>query len=250
VPVRFYAPDAERVGDVIDLPSDEAAHLTRVLRLKTGAAIRVFNGRGREFDGVVDAVSRTHVRVRIDEACEVTAAEPRVSITLAPAVLKGDRMDDVIRDTVMMGATAIQPIVTTRTEVTLAALQRGRKQERWERIAIAAAKQCGRATVPGVLEPRLFADLTTALGRDALPAPALMLVEPSASDGSSSLGELAGSPPREATLVVGPEGGWTPEELELGAATCRLVTLGTRTLRADATPVIALAALFAVWGEY
>ncbi len=77
-----------------------------------------------------------------------------------------------------------------------------------------------------------------------------MLVEPSASDGAFSLGELAGSPPREATLVVGPEGGWTPEELDLGSATCRLLTLGTRTLRADATPIIALAALFAIWKEY
>jgi 16S rRNA (uracil1498-N3)-methyltransferase len=250
VTARFYAPAAERPGEVIELPSDEAAHLTRVLRLKTGTSVRVFNGRGLEFDGVVDAVANNHVRVRIDEAREVTAAEPRVSVTLAQAVLKGDKMDDVIRDTVMMGATAIQPIVTTRTEVTLAALQRGRRRERWERIAVAAAKQCGRATVPGILDPRPFTDLTTALGHGVLPAPALMLVEPSASGGALSLGELAGSPPREATLVVGPEGGWTPEELDLGSATCRLVTLGTRTLRADATPIIALAALFAVWKEY
>jgi 16S rRNA (uracil1498-N3)-methyltransferase len=249
VTARFYAPDAERAGEVIELPSDEATHLTRVLRLKTGAAVRVFNGRGREFDGVVDAVTRNHVRIRIDGTREPTA-EPGVSVTLAQAVLKGDKMDDVIRDTVMMGAAAIQPIVTTRTEVTLAALQQSRRRERWERIAVAAAKQCGRATVPAILGPRPFTDLTTALGHAALPAPALMLVEPSASDGAFSLGELAGSPPREATLVVGPEGGWTPEELDLGSATCRLVTLGTRTLRADATPIIALAALFAIWKEY
>ena len=91
MPVRFYAPDAERAGEVIDLPSDEAVHLTRVLRLKAGAAVRVFNGRGREFDGVVEAVSKNHVRVRIDGACEVTAAEPRVSVTLAQAVLKGEK---------------------------------------------------------------------------------------------------------------------------------------------------------------
>jgi 16S rRNA (uracil1498-N3)-methyltransferase len=247
---RFYAPAAERAGDVIELPPDEAAHLARVLRLKPGASVRVFNGRGREFDGVVDAVARNHVRVRIDRVREAAAAEPRVSVTLAQAVLKGDKMDDVIRDAVMMGVTAIQPIVTTRTEVTLAALQRGGRRERWERIAVAAAKQCGRATVPGSLAPRPFTDLTSALGHGALPAPALMLVEPSASDGAFSLGELAGSPTLEATLVVGPEGGWTPEELDLGSTACRLVTLGTRTLRADATPIIALAALFALWGEY
>jgi 16S rRNA (uracil1498-N3)-methyltransferase len=250
VTARFYAPDAARAGEVIDLPSDEAAHLTRVLRLKTGAAVRVFNGRGHEFDGVVYAVARNHVRVRIDREREVAAAEPRVSVTLVQAVLKGDKMDDLIRNTVMMGVAAIEPIVTTRTEVTLASLQRGHRRERWERIAVAAAKQCGRATVPAILGPRPFTDMTAALGHTALPGPALMFVEPSAADGALTLGELAGAPPREATVVVGPEGGWTPEELDRGGATCRLVTLGARTLRADATPVIALAALFAIWGEY
>jgi 16S rRNA (uracil1498-N3)-methyltransferase len=77
-----------------------------------------------------------------------------------------------------------------------------------------------------------------------------MFVEPSAANEALPLGELAGAPLCEATVIVGPEGGWTPEELDRGRATCRLVTLGARTLRADATPIIALAALFALWGEY
>lgn len=250
VTARFYAPAVERTGDSIELPPDEAAHLTRVLRLKAGATVRVFNGRGSEFDGVVEAAARSSVRVRIGAARDAAAAEPRVSVTLAQAVLKGDKMDDVVRDAVMMGVAAIQPIVTTRAETTLAAVGRSRRRERWERIAIASAKQCGRATVPAVLEPRPFADATAALGQMTLPSPGIMFIEPSAADGALTLAEVAGARPREATIVIGPEGGWAPEEIERGSAACRLVTLGARTLRADAVPIIALTALFALWGEF
>jgi 16S rRNA (uracil1498-N3)-methyltransferase len=250
VTARFYAPAVERTGDSIELPSDEAAHLTRVLRLKAGAAIRVFNGRGGEFDGVVEAVARSRVRVRVGGARNAGAAEPRVSVTLSQAVLKGDKMDDVVRDAVMMGVAAIQPIVTMRTETTPAVLRHRRRRERWERIAIASTKQCGRTTVPTILEPRPFADMTAALGQMTLPSPGIMFVEPSAADGALTLAGLVAAPPREAMIVIGPEGGWTPEEIEQGSATCRLVTLGTRTLRADAVPIIALTALFALWGEF
>ncbi len=234
---------------MIELPPEEAEHLARVLRLKAGAPVRVFNGRGSEFEAVVDTIARGRVRVRIGAARDAVP-EPRVAITLAQAALKGDKMDEVIRDAVMMGVAAIQPIVTTRAEVTLAALARGRRRQRWERIAIASAKQSGRATVPAILEPRTFAEATEALAQMTLPGPGIMLVEPSAAVGTLTLGELATSAPREATVLVGPEGGWTAEEVDSGSATCRLVTLGRRTLRADAVPIIALAALFAVWKEF
>lgn len=249
VPPRFYAPAAERSGDVVDLPADEAGHLTRVLRLRAGAAVCIFNGRGGEFDAAVESAAKGRVRVRVGSTRQAQA-EPHVAITLAQAVLKGDKMDEVVRDGVMMGVAAVQPIVTARTEVSLAALERGRRRARWERIAIAAAKQCGRATVPPILEPRAFADAVAALGHLALPGPGLMFIEPSAADGAQTLGELADAPPRETTVVIGPEGGWEPEELERAAATCRLVTLGGRTLRADAMAIVALAALFAVWKEF
>jgi 16S rRNA (uracil1498-N3)-methyltransferase len=159
-------------------------------------------------------------------------------------------MDDVVRDAVMMGAAAIQPIVTTRSEVTLATLHRGRRRERWERIAIASAKQSGRATVPPILEPRAFEEIAGQLAHLILPGPGLMFVEPSAAIGALTLADVADPAPRETTVFIGPEGGWEPTEIDRGAAVCRLVTLGGRTLRADAMPVVALAALFALWKEY
>jgi len=249
VPPRFYAPGAERPNSLVDLPEDEVGHLTRVLRLKAGATVRVFNGRGAEFDAVVETIAKGRVQVRLGAARAATR-QPNVAITLAQAVLKGDKMDDVVRDAVMMGVAAVQPIVTARSEVSLASLARGRRRARWERIAIAAAKQCGRADVPPILEPRAFADAVSALGHLTLPGPGLIFVEPAAAEGTQTLAELAAAPPRETTVVIGPEGGWEAEELDRAAAVCRLVTLGGRTLRADAMAIVALAALYAVWKEF
>jgi 16S rRNA (uracil1498-N3)-methyltransferase len=249
VNARFHAPDAHASGDVVALPDEEAQHLTRVLRLKAGDAIRVFNGRGAEFDAAIVNAGRNSVDVRIGAPREA-AREARVSLTLAQAVLKGDKMDDVVRDAVMIGVAAIQPIITTRSEVTRAALERGRRTERWQRVAVSSAKQCGRAVVPAILDPLPFDALPERIGAMRLPGPALMLVEPGASAESLSLGDLDAAPPREATLVIGPEGGWTQEEIEAAAGPCRLLTLGDRTIRADAMASIAISALFARWGEF
>ena len=98
------------------LPDDEAAHLTRVLRLKRVEAVRVFDGRGREWDAEVEDVTKRGVTVRLGAAM-VAAPEPRVSIALAVALLKGEKMDQVIRDAVMLGVTQVIPLLTARTEV-------------------------------------------------------------------------------------------------------------------------------------
>jgi len=248
---RFFAPAAGVPGDRILLPVDEAEHLTRVLRLSSGDRVRVFNGRGAEFEAVVDAADREGVRLTIGPPC-VPAPEPRVAITLAQAALKGDKMDDVVRDAVMMGVAAIHPIVTARSEISLASLTRGRRRERWERIAVSSAKQCGRAVVPSIAEPLQFnasaASSARTRGED-FPFPVFILVEPSTSAGVA-LANLEVSIPDRATLVVGPEGGWTTEEVAAAATLGTLVTLGQRTLRADAMALVALSAIFARWGEF
>ena len=247
MPARFLAPAAERPDTLVPLPDDEAAHLTRVLRLGEGAEVRVFNGRGAEFDARVEQAGKAGVVVRIG-ARRAAAGEARIAVTLVQAVLKGDKMDDVVRDAVMMGVAAIQPVVTARTEIAVAALDRGRRRDRWMRVAVASAKQCGRAVVPDVREPRML-DAVLRGGDPALPALRLMLVEPGAAGAAPppALGELA---PADVALFVGPEGGWTPEEISLAAAHGRLLTLGPRTLRADAAATVAIASLFAVWGAY
>ena len=246
---RFYSPDANASGDVVVLPDDEAQHLTRVLRLSAGDMVRVFNGRGGEFESVVEASAREGVRVRVGEP-RASAPEPRLAVMLAQAVLKGDKMDDVVRDAVMIGVTSIQPIVTSRIEVNSAALERGHRRERWERVAVSSAKQCGRAVVPPVLEPVSLEFLIRTLLDSWLAGPSLLLVEPGASKAAVALGALDVEPPKSATVVVGPEGGWTPDEIEAASTVCRPVTLGGRTLRADTMALVALAALYARWGEF
>ena len=248
--VRFYAPDANAGGDVIALPAEEAEHAARVLRLAAGDEVVVFNGRGQAFDAAIESIGRNAVSVRLGGTC-TSAPEAGVSVMLVQAVLKADKMDDVIRDAVMIGVAAILPIVTSRTEVGRSVIDRSRKRERWRRIAVSSAKQCGRAVVPPVFDVESF-DAVVASGAVDTAGVRIMLVEPGASGRIEPLPALDPQlpAPHEAAVIVGPEGGWTAAEVEAAERSCRLVTLGGRTLRADAMALVGVTALFTAWGEY
>ncbi len=239
---RLYVPSLDLSDPMVRLPEDEAGHLRRVLRVQAGAAVRIFDGRGHEVEARVTSVDRSGVAVELGETV-VSAPEWGVRVTLAQAVLKGDKIDDVIRDAVMMGVATVQPMLTARTEVPEAAFSRGRRVERWQRIAVSSAKQCGRAVVPPVFPPRSLPDCLGA----GMPGPVLILLEPSAAPpGKASWPPEA--PPESATLLVGPEGGWTEDEVALSLdAGCLPVSLGPRTLRADAAAIVALSVLQHVW---
>ncbi len=241
---RFFAPALDPGDDTVVLPREEGEHLTRVLRLGVGDTIAVFDGRGHEWLARVVSAIRRDVRVQLLSRVD-PAAEARVALTLAQAVLKTDKMDDVVRDAVMLGVAAIQPIVTRRTEVTVAALLRGARVERWRRVALASVKQSRRAVLP---EVRMPLTLETLLDEPP-PALRLMLVEPGAAAPAGSLSQIQEAPhPADALLLVGPEGGWTTEECAAAASRgVRLVTLGRRTLRADAVPVAAISVLQFLW---
>jgi 16S rRNA (uracil1498-N3)-methyltransferase len=243
---RFYAPSLDPGDETVALARDEAEHLTRVLRLGVGDTVAVFDGRGREFLARVTSAARPDVRLQLLSRVE-PAAETGVALTLAQAVLKADKMDDVIRDAVMLGVSAIQPLVTRRAETTVAALMKGARVERWRRVALASVKQSRRAVVP---EIRMPLTIETFLDEPA-PALRLMLVEPGASADVESLSAIQQEPaPADAMLLVGPEGGWTEEECASARARgMRLVTLGRRTLRADAVPVAAISVLQFLWGD-
>lgn len=239
---RFYAPALDPSGGEALLPGEEATHLTRVMRLGAGDEIAVFDGRGREFRARVLSAARGAVRVELLDPI-IPAPEARVPITLVQAVLKGDKMDAVVRDATMMGVIAIDPVITARTIVRLPR----RDNERWRRVAVSSAKQCRRATVPVIAEPRTFADWLAASASGVR----LMLVEPSAAAGpTSSLRVLESHAAGSLALIVGPEGGWTEDERQQAErAGCILVTLGALTLRADAVATAALAVARFVLGS-
>ncbi len=237
---RFHLPDLDRASGIGALVEDEASHLARVLRLRAGDAIDVFDGRGGMFEARVADVSRGHVTVRVVGPAPA-AAEPAVHVTLVMSVLKGDKMDAVIRDTTMMGVAAVQPIVSERSEVTVAAIERGHRAARWTRVAVSSVKQCGRAVVPAILGPIGLDDwLKTPAGGTRFG-----LIEPSAGTGLAFSGiDRADT----VALVVGPEGGWTTAEAgALRVAGVRMVSLGPRTLRAEVAPMVAMGALFEAW---
>jgi 16S rRNA (uracil1498-N3)-methyltransferase len=241
---RFFAPSLDPGDETTVLPKDEAEHATRVLRIGAGETVAVFDGRGREYLARVISAARRDVVVQILSRADAAAESP-VAITLAQAVLKGDKMDDVIRDAVMLGVAAVQPIVSKRSETTIAALVRGARVDRWRRIALASVKQSGRAVLPDVRTP-----LTLEHFLDEPPAAVrLMLVEPSAGARVEALSMLEGeSVPADAALLVGPEGGWSEGEWQAADAKgVRLTTLGHRTLRADAVAVSAISILQYLW---
>ena len=244
---RFYAPGLA-FDRAIELPMDEAHHLARVMRLKKGDAIAVFDGRGTEAAARVEAVAGRRVTVRAT-GVRTPAAEPAIAVTLAQALLKSDKMDRVIRDAVMLGAAAIRPFTSARTEVPRAALERGGRHERWDRTVIASVKQCGRAVVPPILAVQPFREMLSAVREELC----LMFIEPASVGRNFSCADLRTLEtrvPAKATILIGPEGGWDPEEVtDAVNGGMMLVTCGRRTLRADAAGAIAMAVLQYVWKD-
>ncbi|MDQ3069841.1 MAG: 16S rRNA (uracil(1498)-N(3))-methyltransferase [Acidobacteriota bacterium] len=233
---RVYAPDAVE-GAELQLAQEESAHLTRVLRLGPGDGVRVFDGQGHEFDGEILAMERAHLRVRTGNPAD-SAPESPVRITVAPALIKGDGFDEIVRDAVMMGAWAVRPVVSART----VAKPRESMGERWQRVALAATKQSGRAVLPRVETPVTIDQL---LASDAS-ATRLVFAEPSADILVTDPLTLAA--PASALLLLGPEGGWSPDELQLFMEKAvTFVRVGRRTITAERATLAALAVMLSVW---
>lgn len=243
---RFFAPALDAGSETVALPPGEAEHLVRVLRLGAGDTIAVFNGRGREYLARVLTAGRRGVSARLLSRVE-PAAEPGVSLTLVQAALKGDSMENVIRDAVMLGVWAVQPVVTERTETTVGALGRGRRLDRWRRVALASVKQSRRAVLPEVRAPLSLEAFLAAPPPDLT----LMLVEPAAGAPALAISSFREErAPSQAAVLSGPEGGWVEKEWTAAQARgVRLLTLGSRTLRADAAPIAAISVLQFLWGD-
>jgi 16S rRNA (uracil1498-N3)-methyltransferase len=239
---RFLAQSIDADAGTARLSDDEARHLAQVLRLGTGDEVAVFDGAGREFRARVERVGKDGAELRLLEEFPA-APEPAVRLTLAQAVLKGEKMDDVVRDATMMGVTAIEPLVT---EHTAAHMKAGRAPERWRRIAVASAKQCRCAVVPAIGSGTSFGDWLPADRAEMR----LLLVEPSTAVEGHPVSTLSGSRPASASVLVGPEGGWSAAEIDAAVrAGCVPITLGRRTLRADAVPIVAIGVLQFLWGD-
>lgn len=228
---RFYAPKESFSDGRIHLAADETRHLRDVLRLCVGDDALVFDGEGNEFVTEIETIRRSGTDLKIIHSSTPASPESPLDLTLATAMLKGEKFDLVVQKAVELGVTNLVPLQTARCDVRVK--DAGKRVDRWRKIALEAAKQSGRAKLMTVEFPM---DLS-------------ILVEQSQDSGVIMFSERGGGSfsdvkaDKKITAIIGPEGGWEDYELN-HARDCGviIITFGGRVLRAE-TAAISIAAI-------
>lgn len=218
------------------LSGGEAQHLVQVLRVQAGAAVLAFDGKGHEAQGKVVSVDGLTVILNLSTSTTSPVENP-VDISLAVALLKGDKLSGVVRQATELGVTTVQLFHSRHSDVKEISKN---KLGRLRRVATEAAKQSGRSLVPDILEPSKLADLTLSAFT--------LCAHPYASATLNDL--LSQHKPTQVTLLTGPEGGFHEDEIDvLREKGANSVSLGPRILRAETAPVALLAALVLPEGQ-
>jgi 16S rRNA (uracil1498-N3)-methyltransferase len=238
---RFLVRPGAITGDRVRFDAGEARHLGRVLRLRPGARIEATDGAGRVFLVELVALTPAAAAGRIVEEA-APAAAPRCAITLAQGILRGPRMAWLIEKATELGVARIVPVTAERAVARPGGARGDEPRARWERIARAALKQCGRAVAPMVEAPRPLADL---LGETPRPE-TIWLCQP----GGAVPAEPGALPPARLLILVGPEGGFSGSEVAAArAAGAHPVGLGPRTLRGESAGLTALVLAQHLFGD-
>jgi 16S rRNA (uracil1498-N3)-methyltransferase len=238
---RIFSDQRLRAGTETRLDDAAANHVLRVLRLRRGDDLVLFDGSGCDFAGEIVSVLRDEVTVRLGPGREVSA-ESALETVLLQGICRGPRMDVVIQKATELGATRIVPVLAGRSVVRLDREQAARKRDHWWRVAVAAAEQSGRSRIPEVAEPCLPEAAIAA----APVAATRLALDPS----GTSLRDI-GPPASPVVLLVGPEGGLTDDERRLATERgFRPMSLGPRILRTETAPLAALAVLQFVAGDF
>jgi 16S rRNA (uracil1498-N3)-methyltransferase len=229
---RFYLPSFEE-GALTGL---EAKHCAQVMRHQAGDKIRVFDGAGGEATAEIVSISSKSVEYRVLERRD--APPPPVSISLIQAIPKGANMELIIEKAVELGVNAIHPVLTERTVVKLDAKDAVKKQEKWQRVALEACKQCGQNWLPEVHVPRLFLEVLNHLPNHEVKI--IAAIQPD----SRSLKAILSGGPKSAALCIGPEGDFTAAEYAAAREHQFLpMTLGPLVLRVETAALYALSVL-------
>ena len=242
---RFHAPPSDFNFEnlTVTLRADEARHLREVLRLKAGDAVYVFNGAGREFRCIIQNARRDSAELRIDSEL-APRPESQLELKLGVALLKGEKFDLVVQKATELGVNKIEPVITRHADIQLRDESDASKRvTRWQRIALEATKQSGRAVVPEVSSPVSFESYLEGTKDAEL---RLMFSE---RDGGG-LWLISGRAPQSAVAVVGSEGGWSKEEIALAREhEFHVITLGGRILRAETAAITAAALMQHLFGD-
>jgi 16S rRNA (uracil1498-N3)-methyltransferase len=242
---RFFVSPNQINEGLVRITGPDVKHIATVLRLGRGSVLTILDGRGKSYAAVIQELGRDEVVCAINQELPATPACP-VKVTLVQGIPKGDKMDLIIQKGTELGVSRVIPLLCRRTVVKLAGDRVLRKRERWQRIALEAAKQCRRPDVPEVAEP---AELDQVLG--GLPVNCTALI-PWEEENNDSLKELLdnNNVAEEIYIFIGPEGGFTAEEVdEARAAGVRPVTLGPRILRTETAGIAVLTMVLCRWGD-
>jgi 16S rRNA (uracil1498-N3)-methyltransferase len=238
---RVYTEQPLAEGTEIALPEAAAYHVARVLRLRAGAPLVVFDGSGQDFRCEILSVEGERVRVSVGERAQGLRESP-LRITLVQAISRSERMDWTLQKATELGVGSIVPVMSARSVVRLDERQAERKLRHWKVIVAGACEQCGRSTLPEVRAPLELRRFLTDAPREGQ----RLVLSPS---GPASLAGLASTASR-VELLIGPEGGLDDSELEAAArAGFSPVRLGPRVLRTETAGIVALAVLQALWGD-
>ncbi|MGE0131442.1 MAG: 16S rRNA (uracil(1498)-N(3))-methyltransferase [Blastocatellales bacterium] len=239
---RFYAPPAQISNSSVTLEAEESHHLTRVLRLNEGARVFVFDGEGSEYECEVARVAKREVELRALRRLD-GAVESPLRLTLAQALIKGDKFDWVVQKATELGVTRIVPLVTEHSGVRRAEDRAEQRIQRWRRISLEALKQSGRRRLVEISEPEPFEDFCESAGSGCLIF--------SERDGRT-LREVSAEMPNASQigLCVASEGGWSERELQRAEANnFTAVHLGSRILRTETAAIAAVTLAQHLFGD-
>lgn len=239
---RFYIEDKLTVGTKADIKGAEARHIKDVLRLKTGDAVILFDGSGKEFRGEIAGIAKDLVSVNILEEKEGDTESP-VEIVLGQGIPKSDKMDLIVQKSTELGVSKIVPLYTERV---IPKSFSPNKLERWQRIAVEACKQSGRVKVPEIAEPLALEEFV-----DSADAASLRLI-PWEREKETSLKRAlpASLKSNKVVFVIGPEGGLTESEIELAKESGFIpVSLGKRILRTETVSLSLLSIIQFMYGD-
>ena len=240
---NIYTESSLSLNSEIELDPNAAQHIAKVLRMKKGFKLNLFNGDGFYYAAELTDVDRRSVRVAITErtACDTESA---LETQLAIVISRGDRMDYAIQKATELGVHSIVPLTSERCEVKLTDEREDKRLKRWQQVAISACEQCGRARIPAIHSIQsLETYISGPLAKDTLK---LVLHHRDTQDLTS-----ISPPPRSVCMLIGPEGGLTSDEIEAaknqGFMAC---TLGPRVFRTETAPIAALSILQWLWGDF
>ncbi len=244
LPRFLVSPDAVRDG-AATVTGPELAHMRKVLRLRPGARVLLWDGAGGEHEALIRAYEGGVATMTVVRSYRPERESP-LAVTLAQAVGKGDKMDWIVEKATELGVTRVVPFFSSHTVPRFGGDKGERRRERWRKIAEAAARQSGRTRIPAIGEPDRFDAM---LERDWRCDARLLFREGAQGGGLASLAEELHSP-RSVLVMVGPEGGFSGEEAAGAEAHgFRAVGLGKRILRTETAAVAAVCAVQLLWGD-